>query len=134
MAKNLRNHIVIATESETETRSVSGTGPNYTVSYDPVDTFVNVDLGDYVYIEKRAAGAGAGSSVLSTYVYVVTAMSIGGEGESDDITMQWLYETAGTYGDDSPLDLPSGGGSSGEPEQAEHKYVRILGPAFSMFV
>ena len=131
MAKNLRNHLVIATDTGTE-RTVSG-GPIYTVSYDPVDTFVNVDLGDYVYIEKRAAGAGSSSSVLSTYVYVVTAMTIGGEAATDDITMKYLYDTAET-GNDSPLDLPSGGGSSGEPEQAEHKYVRILGPAFSMFV
>jgi len=131
MAKNLRNHIVIATETGTE-RTVSG-GPIYTVTYESDNVFVNVDLGDYVYIEKRAAGAGTSSTVLSTYVYVVTAMSIGDEGGTDDITMAYLYDTAET-GNDSPLDLYSGGGTSGEPEQAQHKFVKILGPAFSMFV
>jgi len=135
MAKNLRDHLVIATETGTE-RSVSGSGPSYTVSYDPADVFVNVDVGDYVYIEKRTAGAGTSSTVQSTYVYVVTAISlvdIEAGGSSDDITMKYLYDTAGT-GDDSPLDLPSGGGSSGSPEQAPHKFVKILGPAFAMFM
>ena len=132
MTANLRDHLVIATDTETE-RTATGSGPSYTVTYTPVDTFLNVDLGDYVYVEKRVAGAGASSTVLSTYVYVVTAISLDAEGSGDDITMKYLYDTAGT-GDDSPLDLPSGGGTSGEPEQAQHKYVRILGPAFSMFV
>lgn len=131
---NLRNHVVIGTESGTE-RTVSGTGPNYTVSYTPGDPPQTLIVGDYVYIEKREAGAGTGSTLLSTYVYVITAVTYaGGEGSSDDITMQWLYETAGTYGDDSPLDLYSGGGSSGDPEQAPHKFVKILGPAFTMFM
>jgi hypothetical protein len=129
---NLRNHILIATDTETE-RTATGSGPSYTVTYTPVDTFLNVDLGDYVYVEKRVAGAGTSSTVLSTYVYVVTAISLDAEGSGDDITMKYLYDTAGLC-DDSPLDLPSGGGTSGEPLQAEHKYVRILGPAFSMFV
>ena len=132
MTANLRDHLVIATDTETE-RTATGSGPSYTVTYTPVDTFLNVDLGDYVYVEKRVAGAGASSTVLSTYVYVVTAISLDAEGSGDDITMKYLYDTAGT-GDDSPLDLPSGGGTSGEPEQAQHKYVRILGPAFSMFM
>jgi hypothetical protein len=132
MTANLRDHLVIATDTETE-RTATGSGPSYTVTYTPVNTFPNVDLGDYVYVEKRVAGAGASSTVLSTYVYVVTAISLDAEGSGDDITMKYLYDTAGT-GDDSPLDLPSGGGTSGEPIQAHHKYVRILGPAFSMFV
>ena len=72
--------------------------------------------------------------MLSTYVYVITAVTYAGdEGSSDDITMKYLYDTAGT-GDDSPLDLPSGGGSSSSPEQAPHKFVKILGPAFTIFM
>jgi hypothetical protein len=132
MAKNLRNHIVIGTESGTE-RTVSG-GPIYTVSYEPSGPPTTLIIGDYVYVEKRTAGAGTGSTVLSTYVYVITAVTYAGdEGSSDDITMKYLYDTAGT-GDDSPLDLPSGGGSSSSPEQAPHKFVKILGPAFTIFM
>ena len=132
MAKNLRNHIVIGTESGTE-RTVSG-GPIYTVSYTPSGPPTNLIIGDYVYVEKRTAGAGTSSTVLSTYVYVITAVAYAGDmGSSDDITMKYLYDTAGT-GDDSPLDLPSGGGSSSSPEQAPHKFVKILGPAFTIFM
>ena len=132
MAKNLRNHIVIGTESGTE-RTVSG-GPIYTVSYTPGDPPQTLIVGDHVYIEKRAAGAGTGSTLLSTYVYVITAIAYGGEEAStDDISMQYVYDTANT-GNDSPLDLYSGGGTSGDPEQAPHKFVKILGPAFSMFM
>jgi hypothetical protein len=113
MARNLRNHVVIGTESGTE-RTVSGSGPNYVISYEPTGPPTNLIIGDYVY--------------------VITAISYaGGEGSSDDITMKYLYDTAGT-GDDSPLDLPSGGGSSGSPEQAPHKFVKILGPAFTIFM
>ena len=133
MGKTLRNHIVIGTESGTE-RTVSGSGPSYVVSYEPTGPPTTLIAGDYVYVEKRAAGAGTSSTVLSTYVYVITAVTYAGdEGSSDDITMKYLYDTAGT-GDDSPLDLPSGGGTSGEPEQAPHKFVKILGPAFAMFM
>jgi len=135
MARNLRNHVVIGTESGTE-RTVSGTGPNYTISYAPSGPPTNLIIGDHVYVEKRGAGDGTGSSVLSTYVYVITAVTyadIEEGGSSDDITMQYIYDTAGT-GDDSPLDLPSGGGSSGSPEQAPHKFVKILGSAFEMFM
>ena len=130
---NLRNHVVIGTESGTE-RTASGSGPNYVVSYEPGGPPTTLIIGDHVYVEKRAAGGGTSSTILSTYVYVITAVSYaGGESSSDDITMKYLYDTAGT-GDDSPLDLPSGGGSSGSPEQAPHKFVKILGPAFSMFM
>ena len=34
MARNLRNHVVIGSESGTE-RTASGSGPNYVVSYAP---------------------------------------------------------------------------------------------------
>ena len=60
MAKNLRNHIVIGTESGTE-RSVSGSGPSYVISYEPAGPPTALIIGDYVYVEKRAAGAGTGS-------------------------------------------------------------------------
>lgn len=133
MARNLRNHVVIGTESGTE-RTASGSGPNYVISYEPSGPPTTLIIGDYVYVEKRTAGAGTGSTVLSTYVYVITAVTYAGdEGSSDDITMKYLYDTAGT-GDDSPLDLPSGGGSSSSPEQAPHKFVKILGPAFTIFM
>jgi len=133
MARNLRNHVVIGTESGTE-RTVSGGPAYYTVSYTPGGPPATLSIGDYVYIEKRGAGDGTGSTLLSTYVYVITAIAYGGEDAStDDITMQYVYDTADT-GNDSPLDLPSGGGTSSEPEQAPHKFVQILGPAFSMFM
>lgn len=134
MTKNLRNHVVIGTESGTG-RTVSG-GPIYTVSYTPAGPPTTLVIGDHVYVEKRAEAAGTGSTVLSTYVYVITAVSyadVEAGGSTDDITMKYLYDTAET-GNDSPLDLPSGGGSSGSPEQAPHKFVKILGPAFSMFM
>ena len=133
MARNLRNHVVIGTESGTE-RTVSGGPVYYTVSYTPGDPPTTLSIGDHVYIEKRAAGAGTGSTLLSTYVYVITAIAYGGEeAMTDDISMEYLYDTAET-GNDSPLDLYSGGGTSGDPEQAPHKFVKILGPAFSMFM
>ena len=101
--------------------SVSGSGPSYTVSYlsDPSDA----KIGDKVLVEKRAAGAGTGSTVLSTYTYIVT-------GVSDlfrQITMKYESDT-NLDGDDSPADLYSGGGSSGSPQTAPHKIVRGLAP------
>ena len=68
MARNLRNHVVIGTESGTE-RTVSG-GPIYTVSYTPGGPPTTLSIGDHVYIEKREAGAGTGSTLLSTYVLI----------------------------------------------------------------
>ena len=132
---NLRNHIVIdADVGDATPPSCSGSGPNYDVEYDESDAPTNAKIGHYVYIEKREAGEGGDSAVLSTYVYVITAITAGGlEGGGDTYTMKYLYDTAGT-GDDSPCDLPKGDGSSGSPNQAVHNIVMILGPAFSMFM
>jgi hypothetical protein len=136
MTANLRDHLVIIISLEMATDgSCSGSGPNYTVTYDSAqDAITAADIGDYVYVEKRGAGAGASSTVLSTYVYVITAIGSEGGGEGQpEMTLKYLYDTAGT-GDDSPCDLPRGDGSSGSPNKASHKVVRILGPAFTMFI
>ena len=128
MAANLRDHLVIISSlGMAVDGSCSGSGPSYTVTYDTGEDASAADIGDYVYVEKRVAGAGASSTVLSTYVYVITVAG------SAAMTLKYLYDTAGT-GDDSPCDLPSGGGSSGSPNKAPHKVVRILGPAFTMFI
>ena len=113
--------------------SVTGSGPSYTVTY---STNVSDDtkIGDKVIVEKRAAGAGTGSTVLSTYTYIVTA--VGSEvmtiPPTYDLTIKYEYDTAG-LGDDSPADLYSGGGSSGSPEKAPHDIVRLTAP-FILFV
>tara|TARA_R100000008_G_C3583119_1_gene170022 strand:+ start:857 stop:1255 length:399 start_codon:yes stop_codon:yes gene_type:complete len=130
---NLRNHIEIH-DLDTENANCTGSGPSYDVEYDASDEPDNAKVGHYVYVEKRGAGDGASSTVLSTYVYVITAVQAGGlEGGGLTLTMKYLYDTAGT-GDDSPCDLPRGDGSSGSPNPANHKVVMILGPAFSMFM
>jgi hypothetical protein len=127
MAKNLRDHLVIINSLGMATDgSCSGSGPSYTVTYDTGEDVSAADIGDYVYVEKREVGAGVGSTVLSTYVYVITVVGSG------EMTLKYLYDTAET-GDDSPCDLPSGGGSSGSPNKAPHKVVRVLGPEFTMF-
>ena len=136
MAANLRNHIVI--HDDASVSSVSGSGPSYTVTYG--STLSNAKIGHHVYIEKREAGAGASSTVLSTYVYVVTAVAgpslgeddLGGGGSATQLTIKYLYDTAG-LGDDSPADLHKGDGSSGSPNTATHDIVMILGDAFFGF-
>ena len=139
MTKNLRNHVVVISSLDcSNDGSVSGSGPSYTVTYDTGEDVSDAQIGHYVYIEKREAGAGASSTVLSTYVYVITAKSTGGGGEMEmggnhTLTLKYLYDTAET-GDDSPADLPNGSGSSGSPERADHKVVMILGPGFEMFM
>ena len=101
--------------------SVSGSGPSYTVTYlsDPS----NAKIGDKVIVEKRNAGAGTGSTVLSTYTYIVTDV----DQLLYQITMKYESDTGG-LGDDSPADLYSGGGSSGSPQIAPHEIVRGLAP------
>lgn len=105
--------------------SVSGSGPSYNVTYfsDPSAA----KIGDKVIVEKRDAGAGTGSTILSTYTYIVTATNY----LSYQLTLKYEYDTAG-LGDDSPADLYSGGGSSGSPQIAPHKIVRLTAP-FAMF-
>jgi len=137
MTKNLRNHVVVISSLDcSNDGSVSGSGPSYTVTYDTGEDVSDAQIGHYVYIEKRVAGAGASSAVQSTYVYVITAKSAGGGemmGGNHTLTLKYLYDTAET-GDDSPADLPNGSGSSGSPERADHKVVMILGPGFEMFM
>ena len=131
MAKNLRNHVVIiATLEAYNEGSVSGSGPSYTVTYDSGQDISAAQVGHFVYVEKRTAGAGTSSTVASTYVYLITAIT---DGEQPEMTLKYMYDTA-DLGDDSPADLHRGGGSSGFHQIADHKVVMVLGPAFSMFM
>ncbi|MQF98174.1 MAG: hypothetical protein FI729_01390 [SAR202 cluster bacterium] len=139
MARNLRDHVVVISSLQCHNDgSVSGSGPSYTVTYDTGEDVSDAQIGHYVYIEKREAGAGASSTVLSTYVYVITGKNTGGGEEMElggqhELTLKYVYDTAET-GDDSPADLPNGSGSSGSPDRADHKVVMILGPGFEMFM
>jgi len=118
-------HVIIASAT---VQSVSGSGPSYTVTY-LTDT-TNVKIGDKVLVEKRAAGAGTGSAILSTYTYIVTANN---GPLLYELVIKYESDTAG-LGDDSPADLYSGGGSSGSPEIAPHKIVRLDGSPFIAFL
>lgn len=135
MARNLRNHVVIIGTVEAYTEgSVSGSGPSYTVTYDSGQDISNAKVGNFVYVEKRTAGAGVNSTVASTYVYLITAIGETGEfGDQPEMTLKYIYDTANT-GDDSPADLHRGGGSSGFPQIADHKVVMVLGEAFNIFI
>ena len=134
MARNLRNHIVrINSLSLNNDGSVTGSGPSYTVEYDTGEDIGNAQVGNFVYVEKRVAGAGASSTVQSTYVYLITGINAGGFGSPGQMTLKYIYDTAGT-GDDSPADLPRGDGSSGSPNKANHKVVMVLGEAFNVFI
>lgn len=135
MARNLRNHVVIiATVEAYNEGSVSGSGPSYTVTYDSGQDISNAKVGNFVYVEKRTAGAGVDSTVASTYVYLITAIGETGElGDQPEMTLKYIYDTANT-GDDSPADLHRGGGSSGSPQIADHKVVMVLGEAFNVFI
>ena len=108
-------------------QSVSGSGPSYTVDY-LTDTTTS-RIGDKVIVEKRDAGAGTGSTILSTYTYIVTAV----DALLYQLTIKYESDTAG-LGDDSPADLYSGGGSSGSPEIAPHKIVRLVAGNFVAFL
>lgn len=122
---NSRNQLVIIAEAEVYA-VVSGSGPSYNVQY--YDSITSVQVGDRVVVKKRAAGAGTGSTILSTYHYRVTAI-VG----SGVLTLTYQSDTAGS-GDDSPADLYSGGGSSGSPEIAPHEFRRDLGASFIIFM
>ena len=120
-----RNQLVIIAAATVQ--SVSGSGPSYTVDY--LTSTTNVQVGDRVVVHKRAAGAGTGSTILSTYHYRVTAVAP----LLNQLTLQYQSDTGG-LGDDSPADLYSGGGSSGSPAIAPHKIVRNIGANFLPFV
>lgn len=108
-------------------QSVSGSGPSYTVNY--LTDITSAKIGDKVIVEKRTAGAGTGSTILSTYTYIVTAVDV----LLYQLTIKYESDTAG-LGDDSPADLYSGGGSSGSPEIAPHKIVRLVAGNFVAFL
>ena len=139
MARNLRDHVVVISSLDcSNDGSVSGSGPSYTVTYDTGEDVGDAQIGHFVYVEKREAGAGASSTVLSTYVYLITAKSTGGGGEEEmggnhQLTLKYIYDTAET-GDDSPADLPNGSGSSGSPDRADHKVVMVLGESLMTFI
>lgn len=109
-------------------QSVTGSGPSYTVNY--LTDITSAKIGDKVIVEKRTAGAGTGSTILSTYTYVVTSEA---SGLLYELTIKYESDTAG-LGDDSPADLYSGGGSSGSPEIAPHKIVRLVAGNFVAFL
>ena len=104
--------------------SVTGSGPSYTVTY--IDSISDAKIGDKVIVESRQAGAGTGSTILSTYTYIVT--SVDDDEEINELTIKYEYDTGG-LGDDSPADLYSGGGSSGSPETAPHLIGRLTAPS-----
>ena len=110
--------------------SISGSGPIYTVSYGFVDVSA-IRQGMLLLVKKREAGAGTGSAVQSFYVY--TVYDVNTSISPTQIQYKYLTDSAGD-GDDSPADLPSGGGSSGSPGTAKNDIIMILGPAFEMFV
>lgn len=120
-----RNQLVIIAAATVS--SVSGSGPSYTVDY--LTNTTSVQVGDRVVVHKRAAGAGTGSTILSTYHYRVTAVA----SLLNQLTLQYQSDTGG-LGDDSPADLYSGGGSSGSPQIAPHEVRRDLGASFLIFV
>ena len=120
-----RNQLIIIAAATVS--SVSGSGPSYTVDY--LTNTTSVQVGDRVVVHKRAAGAGTGSTILSTYHYRVTAVAT----LLNRLTLQYQSDTGG-LGDDSPADLYSGGGSSGSPEIAPHEVRRDLGASFVIFV
>ena len=121
-----RQQITVDTETPA---TCSGSGPNYTVTYatDPTGP----QVGDFVIIEEREAGAGGSSSILSTYTYQVTAIEFAAN--PDEYTLKYLSDTDGS-GDDSPCDLAAGTGSSGSPDKAPNTFKRDLGSAFLVFI
>jgi hypothetical protein len=129
-----RNTITIA--SDIAVSSCSGSGPTYTVNYSSTvaaeqgETLpaTPVQIGDWVEVKKRVAGAGGSSAISSTYTYQVTGIT-----DKDTLTLTYISDTD-SDGDDSPCDLPSGTGSSGSPNKAPHTFYRDLGPAFLIFL
>ena len=116
-AANPRSAPTTAIESAVVS-SVTGSGPSYNVVYTTNVSAARV--GDKVNVEKREAGAGTSSTVLSTYTYEITAL----DRSLNQLTLTYESDT-GSLGDDSPADLPSGGGSSGSPEIAPHDIVSL---------
>ena len=123
-----RQYIVVFNDRPPQ--SISGSGPSYSVNYGMADMSAAKE-GMYVLVDSREAGAGTGSTVLSTYAYIITGVNASVMPAT--FTLTYVGDRAGD-GDDSPADLYSGGGSSGSPATATHDIVMYLGPAFEMFV
>ena len=109
--------------------SCSGSGPSYNLTYATNPT--GVQVGDFVIVDKREAGEGGDSSILSTYTYQVTAIDT--PPHPDEYTLKYITDDE-SLGDDSPCDLPAGTGSSGSPDTAPNTFKRDLGAAFLAFV
>ena len=123
-----RQYIVVFNDRPPQ--SISGSGPSYSVNSGMADMSAAKE-GMYVLVDSRETGAGTGSTVLSTYAYIITGVNASVMPAT--FTLTYVGDTAGD-GDDSPADLYSGGGSSGSPQTAPHDIVMYLGPAFEMFV
>ena len=115
---------------DTRTPSTSGgSGPSYTIGFTTSPTIKSysqngIAVGDIATMDTDEAGANSGelvSSLPSTYTYLVTAISSGG----NSITVKYISDTAGK-GDASPLGLYTGNGSSGSPEQADMVFKRAF--------
>lgn len=98
-----RQYIVVFNDRPPQ--SISGSGPSYSVNYGMADMSAAKE-GMYVLVDSREAGAGTGSTVLSTYAYIITGVNASVMPAT--FTLTYVGDTAGD-GDDSPADLYSGG-------------------------
>ena len=99
---------------DTETPATSsGGGPSYVVTFGT--TPAGIHVGDIGFMDTEDAGGGNASD----YTFLVTAIS------GADITLKYLTDTA-SKGDNSPLGLYTGGGSSGSPTQAPMVFKRAF--------
>jgi len=115
---------------DTRTPSTSGgSGPSYTIGFTSTPTIKSasqngIAVGDIATMDTDEAGAngdGINPSSPSTYTYLVTAISSGG----NSITVKYISDT-GLKGDASPVGLYTGNGSSGSPEQADMVFKRAF--------
>ena len=99
---------------DTETpASSSGGGPLYVVTFGTTPSGISV--GDIGFMDTEDAGGGNASD----YTFLVTVIS------GANITLKYLTDTGGK-GDNSPLGLYTGAGSSGSPTQAPVVFKRAF--------
>jgi hypothetical protein len=91
----------------------SGGGPSYVITFGTTPSGISV--GDIGFMDTEDAGGGGASD----YTFLVTAIS------GANITLKYLTDTGGK-GDNSPLGLYTGGGSSGSPTQAPMVFKRAF--------
>ena len=91
----------------------SGGGPSYVITFGTTPSGISV--GDIGFMDTEDAGGGSASD----YTFLVTAIS------GANITLKYLTDTGGK-GDNSPLGLYTGGGSSGSPTQAPMVFKRAF--------